>query len=73
MKNGEHPVNPLAQGYYNINGEEKYINGIGLTKREAFAMAAMQGLLSAGLLPDVECAVQVSVKAADALLKALEG
>lgn len=67
MKNGHLPAHPTP-----INGRLW-----GLTKREAFAMAAMQGLLAAKPQADTVdlyfhtlgiCAV----KAADAVLKALD-
>jgi len=73
MKNGEQPVNPLAQGYYNINGEEKYINGIGLTKREYFAAMAFQSLITMERIKDnADTIAETAVKYADALLKELE-
>ena len=43
----------------------------GMTKREAFAMAAMQGLLAEGLMMDTEIAKD-SLMIADALLAELE-
>lgn len=43
----------------------------GLTKREAFAMAAMQGLAASGLRPSL--IPEGSVALADALLAALRG
>lgn len=50
-------------------------DSIGLTKREYFAGLALQGLLSSGdLAPntvDVEYAVDLSIKASDELIKAL--
>lgn len=48
----------------------------GLTKREYFAALAMQGFLANNLVelnkPSVDCAVDLSIKAADELLKQLE-
>ena len=84
MSNGDMPANPI----FNSEGGVSYYDPLiskhpdacnGLTKREAFAMAAMQGLLS-----DMDhqtygfhlkgggdsCAI-IAVDYADALLKAL--
>ena len=44
----------------------------GLTKREAFAMASMQGMLSHGWDGSFDLMAQSAVESANALLKALE-
>lgn len=52
MKKGDQPAYPLPVagtadgGMYTV--AEKDFNSVGLTKREAFVMAAMQGLLANG-------------------------
>lgn len=47
----------------------------GLTKREAFAMAAMQGIMTQPYSATIfyDDVAQIAVKAADALIKALGG
>jgi len=74
FKNGQSPASPTS-----FESEE-----LGLTKREAFAMAAMQGLMANSFLTDkltdpiagdvdVDTILAVSaVNQADALLKELE-
>lgn len=80
MKNCDSPASPIklneriecgSTGSVTINECDDYFSG--LTKREAFAMAAMQGILSHsfGRGDADELAVQ-SIKCADALLKQLE-
>ena len=75
MKNGNMPAHPFTQ-----KPEYQY-QEIGLTKREAFAMAAMQGLLSSKNYPtsingvdvcEYQLCASASVKQADALLAELE-
>lgn len=80
--NGDMPANPIAnEGWpsgFNIvteGGREDYC--IGLTKREQFAMAAMQGLLSGGYCIDdaknrINDVPQEAVNLADSLLLELE-
>ena len=51
MDNGNLPAHPLTgDAYLDLNGgamaEGSFEPGMGMTKREAFAMAAMQGLLA---------------------------
>tara|TARA_R110000851_G_scaffold254808_2_gene407410 strand:+ start:282 stop:527 length:246 start_codon:yes stop_codon:yes gene_type:complete len=77
VSNGDMPINPITMD----NGHPYHASQVcfentplvsGLTKREAFAMAAMQGILSHSFgrgNPD-ELADQ-SIKCADALLKEL--
>ena len=75
MKNGDMPAMPIE-----INGFGQYAPEVygGLTKREMFAMAAMQGILSNPSAIDVitsstaDWVVKGSLLAADALLNGLE-
>ncbi len=76
IKNADLPVTPLV----NEHGHPFHASHIafentplttGLSKREAFAMAAMQGLLAEGLMMDTEIAKD-SLMIADALLAELE-
>ena len=72
MKNGDMPAMPIE-----INGFGQYAPEVysGLTKREMFAMAAMQGILSS-LTDDSDMSpselARCSVRNADALLAELE-
>jgi hypothetical protein len=53
MKNADKPSRPCTgDAYADVTafGNEQTSNGTGLTKREAFAMAAIQGMLSGGAL-----------------------
>ena len=68
MKNGDIPAMPIELNGFGQFAPEAYT---GLTKREMFAMAAMQGILSSGkMYPSnvAECAVEQ----ADQLLKQLD-
>jgi len=70
MENGKQPAYPIIgeQGFVELNEE-------GLTKREAFAMAAMQGMVTTVHLPNCPSAdilADMAVNQADELLKALE-
>ncbi len=78
IKNGDLPAAPTIYADMAANGQrEIYCDQTGLTKREQFAMAAMQGLTAnagANLTSDsfhVSAAVK-AVKCADALLAELE-
>lgn len=63
MKNGDKPASPiLLKNGYQFDG---------LTTREVFAMAAMQGLLSAGIYKGKDIAGR-AVECADAVLAKLE-
>ena len=67
MKNGEQPAYPTE---YAKHGKQS----IGLTKREAFAMAAMQGIMASnecGVAHHPETAASWAVSVADALLEEL--
>lgn len=72
MENKNKPAYPLPDSKHYTNPE----SGRGLTKRELFAMAAMQGLLSGnhgariGYSKDHLCTTSISI--ADELLKQLE-
>ena len=73
MKNADNPINPIPEHF------DKYQNeNIGLTKREYFAVLAMQGLIAGrwacpdNVPNDVETIVEQSVLHADKLLKQLE-
>ena len=77
MNNADQPAypTPIAQGENGIvmdTTEYSAING-GLTKREMFAMSAMQGILSwEGYKPFLRREVSIAaLKQADALLKEL--
>jgi len=75
MKNGNMPVTPIFNDQGTIrpftNDEGFSSMATGLSKREAFAMAAMQGLLAEAFTDDTDIA-RKSVKMADRLLKELE-
>ena len=71
MKNGDLPAMPIELNGFGQFAPEAYI---GLTKREMFAMAAMQGLIASdtcGTLHEPRRA-ELAVKQADALLAELE-
>ena len=73
MNNGDKPASPLDS-----TAEFDVVKGYtfdmcGLTKREAFAMAAMQGNLKGStIFGSKDELAEAAVKLADALLKALE-
>ena len=69
MKNGDMPAMPIE-----INGFGQYAPEVygGLTKREMFAMAAMQGLLADSNVQTIS-AVNMAVECADLLLRKLDG
>ena len=71
MKNGSLPAMPIELSGFGQFASEAYT---GLTKREMFAMAAMQGLIASdtrGTLHEKRCA-ELAVKQADALLAELD-
>jgi len=80
MDNGDMPVRQCfwGDGSSMKSHETQDIHGtnqmLGLTKREAFAMAAMHGIISADLEDAFEARyiATAAVDCADALLKALE-
>lgn len=76
MKNGDKPAYPLNEETQGRIGETYHIPHYGLTKREMFAMAAMQGLISKSNAPKhLETAGQIvgaAVAMADLLLEELE-
>ena len=73
MNNADTPATGIKYTLGKGNYSEDYIY-LGLTKREAFAMAAMQGLLAkfVGQVVSGEDIAICSVEQADALLKQLE-
>ena len=78
MNNGDMPANPVDFTYeQDVSDTCKTVHEMhtGLTKREEFAKAAMQGFLASYGQHDVEDFREIaadSVNAADALLAALE-
>ncbi len=77
MKNGDLPAMPVdtAQLYESrCNNGTWELGSLGLTKREMFAMAAMQGLLVNAMRSELtfDTAPAQAVKCADALLAELE-
>lgn len=76
MKNGDMPAMPQT-GFSDLDGDRfvsKDCGGAGLTKREQFAMAAMQGLAANGRSNGnmYETAARMAVRQADAVLAELE-
>lgn len=76
MKNGNLPASPLpiaanGQEIVSIESWDASTQSNGFTKREAFAMAAMQGLASGNHVRQIDI-VKFSVEMADSLLKELE-
>ena len=73
IKNGDMPAKPIEINGFGQFAPEAFI---GLTKREMFAMAAMQGILSsetdARHHNNEEALAESAVKCADALLSQLE-
>jgi hypothetical protein len=69
MNNGDTPASPLPASDLGLGG-----NDLGLTKREAFAKAAMQGQLACSDIHgiDPKDIARDSVEYADALLKELD-
>lgn len=65
MKNADMPAGAIPS----TSGNELYL---GLTKREMFAMAAMQGILTRAGSPDRNMIAKTAVEYADALLKELD-
>ena len=84
MKNADLPANPTIYADMGHNGQrEIYCDQAGLTKREMFAMAAMQGLLSGNKVRELyeltktgeaplDYITRQSTDLADALLAELE-
>lgn len=69
MKNGDMPAMPIEINSFGQYAPEVYG---GLTKREMFAMAAMQGLLADPNVKTIS-AVNIAVECADLLLRKLDG
>lgn len=78
IKNADMPAMPVCSGsessqYNGVTYNKNFLDGIGLTKREMFAMAAMQGLCShSGDYHLPEHLAHDALMYADALLAALE-
>ena len=74
MNNGDMPAMPQDYVLWCEGIVKCPTEGIGLTKREMFAMHAMQGLLSNGdrWLGDENNCSQTAIKFADALLSQLQ-
>ncbi len=73
MNNGDMPASPKDVIGYTESGPSVRVSYDGLTKREHFAVLAMQGLLGhPDCDVDPESSADWAVKCADALLKALE-
>ncbi len=73
MNNGDMPANPIigdTEGFIDFLQKIKGGRNYGLTKREQFAMAAMQGLIGLTSVSS-EVLAKASIDAADALLKEL--
>ena len=74
MKNADKPINPVLTQSPSLQND----TSLGLTKREYFAVLAMQGLIAGrwacpdNVPNDVETIVEQSVLHADKLLKQLE-
>lgn len=68
-------ITPIVETVFSRGGNSKMkCTSAGLTKREAFAMAAMQGIVSNHAMIDItswEWLAKESVNAADAIIKAL--
>lgn len=78
MNNGDLPAAPIlgdTEAFVLFLDKIKGGNNYGLTKRETFAMAAMQGMManSQSNKMELEAVAGVALMHADALLKALEG
>ena len=79
MKNGDMPASPCGESYRTqqypggdwIHNKKAALHS-GLTKREMFAMAAMQGLLADSNVQTIS-AVNIAVECADLLLRKLAG
>ena len=74
MSIGDDPAYPAAvpDSYDVMGGCSKGFYAPGLTKREAFAMAAMEGFLASDWKVRREVIAHEAVEQADALLAALE-
>lgn len=76
INNGDLPAMPITDEPYPLGAIPGHFGqvALGLTKREVFAMAAMQGLLASdvdGNLSAISC-IELAVTHADALLAELE-
>ena len=74
MNNSDTPANPTHyMEFTNSHGgsDEFYSYNTGLTKREAFAMAAMQGILAAGIITSVDEVADDAIAYTEELLNKL--
>ena len=69
MKNSHLPAHPIELSGFGLYAPEAHY---GLTKREMFAMAAMQGILTRSANTDRSAIACYAVEYADALLAELE-
>ena len=74
MNNSDMPAMPIPYQIVDANHEHFKVGSKGLTKREAFAMAALQGLvtLKGSDCADSDITAKQCVRYSNALLKALE-
>jgi transcription termination factor NusB len=75
IKNGDLPAMPVEEGHLyqsRCDNGSWALGALGLTKREMFAMAAMQGLCASGPCAPYSVIVRDAVQLADALLAELE-
>jgi hypothetical protein len=76
MSNSDRPINASEFTFENQLGHTIHEMNTGLTKREYFAVLAMQGLLGqsngSAMSSDCELGAKYCVQMADALLKELE-
>lgn len=70
MKNGDQFAFPYAAQDPELLGEGVSMGG--MTKREMFAMAAMQGILANGKVLSDDAIAEYALECADELLKKLE-
>ena len=75
MKNGDLPAMPVEEGHLyesRCDNGSWALGALGLTKREMFAMVAMQGLFASGYAATIAEIASDAVTASDALLAELE-
>jgi len=71
MTNGNDAANPCIESINHAGVVQITTSEAGLTKREYFAVMAMQGLLAHQFMQNVNDAANDAVAAADALIKEL--
>jgi hypothetical protein len=75
MNNGDRPAAPLDSGTRKAVEDGFYYETLGLTKREHFSAMAMQSIIGKHVpesQSDLSLTADLSLRCADALLKALE-